>query len=99
VRDRACSSTGILFAINSVESGSGNGTVRMFAPPGSQSERHVIMVIALSFVVIVSPFLYTVLLMSRLSTATKVLVGSVAFVVLMGLPILAFLFKLDFGLS
>lgn len=57
------------------------------------------MVIALSFVVIVSPFLYTVLLMSRLSTATKVLVGSVAFVVLMGLPILAFLFKLDFGLS
>jgi hypothetical protein len=56
------------------------------------------MVVALSFVVILSPLLYAVLLTSRLSIRSKMVVGAALFFVLVTLPMLAIVFNVGFGL-
>jgi hypothetical protein len=56
------------------------------------------MVVILSFVVILSPLLYAVLLTSRLAIRTKLAVGAALFLLLITLPMLAIVFNVGFGL-
>jgi hypothetical protein len=56
------------------------------------------MVVVLSFIVILSPLLYAVLLTSRLAIRTKLIAGAAVFLLLITLPMLAIIFNVGFGL-